>query len=109
MLLCQFARYLAQEMQSGEHMSFDGEGSDDEEDDNGWLAHSNFDLRPPPLTARQHDTGRRPLSSSGFDVSCSPSNLENNMTTHFLVKDAFDPGPSASASAPYTDPFDDVS
>ena len=49
-------------------MSFDGEASDDEEDDNGWLAHSNFDLRQPPLTARQHDMGRRPLSSSAFDV-----------------------------------------
>ncbi|KAI0693353.1 SIT4 phosphatase-associated protein-domain-containing protein [Cytidiella melzeri] len=83
----QFARYLAQEMQSGEHM-FDGEGSDDDEDDSGWLAHSNFDLRPPPITARQHEVTRQPLSSSAFE-------------------DSFDPGSSSTSDAPYTDPFDD--
>ena len=55
-------------MQHGEHMSFDGENSDDDEDDNGWLAHSNFDLRPPPITARQHETNRQPLSSNSFEV-----------------------------------------
>lgn len=55
-------------MQNGEHMSFDGENSDDDEDDSGWLAHSNFDLRPPPVTARQHEGDRQPLSSTGFEV-----------------------------------------
>ncbi|KAI0093776.1 SIT4 phosphatase-associated protein-domain-containing protein [Irpex rosettiformis] len=84
----QFARYLAQEMQHGEHMSFDGENSDDDEDDNGWLAQSNFDLRPPPIVARSHETNRQPLSSNSFE-------------------DSFDPGPSSSSSAPYTDPFED--
>jgi len=84
----QFARYLAQEMQAEEHMSFDGEASDDDEDDSGWLAHSTFDLRPPPVTARQRDTVRQPLGTSGFD-------------------DSFDPGPPSGSDAPYTDPFDD--
>ena len=63
----QFANYLVQEMQSSEHLGSSDEASDDEED-GGWLAHSTFELRPPPVTARQHDNGRRPLSSSGFDV-----------------------------------------
>ena len=62
----QFAHYLAQEMQSGAH-SNDGDTSDDDEEDSGWLAHSTFDLRPPPIQARQHDGDRRPLGS-GFDV-----------------------------------------
>ncbi|KAI0345113.1 SAPS-domain-containing protein [Trametopsis cervina] len=82
----QFARYLAQEMQSGEHMSFDGDASDDDEDDSGWLAHSTFDLRPPPITARQHEASRQPLAN--------------------VFDDSFDPG-SPSGDAPYTDPFDD--
>lgn len=57
-------------MHSSEHFSSD-EASSDEEEDGGWLAQSTFDLRPPPpVTARQHNAGegRRPLSSSGFDV-----------------------------------------
>lgn len=66
-IIIQFASYLAQEIQSGENNSSD-EASDDEED-SGWLAHSTFDLRSPPVSARQHESERRPLSSSGFDVS----------------------------------------
>ena len=65
--ILQFANYLVQEMQSSEHLGSSDEASDDEED-GGWLAHSTFELRPPPVTARQHDNGRRPLSSSEFDV-----------------------------------------
>jgi hypothetical protein len=70
-LICiQFAHYLAQEMQSGAHLSNDGDTSDDDEDDSGWLAHSTFDLRP-PVQARQHDGDRRPLSATGFGVRAS--------------------------------------
>ncbi|THH23096.1 hypothetical protein EUX98_g8077 [Antrodiella citrinella] len=82
-----FARYLAQEMQSNnEHFSSD-EASDDEEEDGGWLAHSTFDMRPPPLAARPPNGDRRPLSSTGFD-------------------DTFDPG-ATSTNPPYNDPFED--
>lgn len=85
----QFASYLAQEIQSSEHFSSD-EASSDEEDDSGWLAHSTFELRPPPVAARPHDGGRRPLSSSGFE-------------------DTFEPGSSSSSTVPtaFHDPFDD--
>lgn len=63
----QFARYLAQEISSSAASSSDG--SDDEDEDGGWLAQSKFDLGPPPVSARNHNNGRRPLSPSGFDVS----------------------------------------
>lgn len=56
-------------MQSSEHFGSADDASDDEDDDSGWLAHSTFDMRPPPVAARQFDNNRRPLSSSGFDVS----------------------------------------
>ncbi|KAF7799614.1 hypothetical protein EIP86_010852 [Pleurotus ostreatoroseus] len=82
-----FASYLAHEIQSGENDSSD-EASSDEEDDGGWLAHERF-IHPAPMSARQRDNERRPLSSSGFD-------------------DAFNPGSSSTSTAPpYTDPFDD--
>lgn len=68
MSIIQFASYLAHEIQSGENGSSD-EASSDEEEDNGWLAHSTFDLRPAPVAARQIETERRPLNSGGFDVS----------------------------------------
>ena len=66
----QFARYLAQEMQSSDHFGSSlSDTSDDDEEDGGWLAHSTFDLSNPPVSARHHSTDRRPLSPSGFDVS----------------------------------------
>lgn len=82
-----FAHYLAQEMQSGSHLGNDGDTSDDEEDESGWLAHSTFELRPPPVQARQHDGDRRPLSETGFDDSFAPS--------------------TSSSAGPFADPFDD--
>ena len=54
-------------MQSSDHLESEDENSDEEED-GGWLAQSTFELRPPPVTARQHDHDRRPLSASGFEV-----------------------------------------
>ncbi|KAI0736702.1 SAPS-domain-containing protein, partial [Fomitopsis betulina] len=84
-----FAQYLAQEMQSAEHFESADEASDDEEEDGGWLAHSTFDLRPPPVSARQHEVDRRPLRTSGFDESFTSPNGQ------------------ASTSGPFADPFDD--
>ena len=54
-------------MQSSDHLNSEDENSDEEED-GGWLAQSTFELRPPPVTARQHDSDRRPFSASGFEV-----------------------------------------
>lgn len=64
----QFARYLAQEMQSSDQFGSSSDASDDEEEDGGWLTHSTFDLSNPP-SARRHSSDRRLLHSSGFDVS----------------------------------------
>lgn len=65
----QFARYLAQEMQSSDQFgSPSSDTSDDEDEDGGWLAHSTFDLGNPPVYARRHSSDRRPLGSE-FDVS----------------------------------------
>ena len=63
----QFADYLVHEMQSSDHLG-SGDENSDEEEEGGWLAQSTFELRPPPVTARQHDNDRRPLSASGFEV-----------------------------------------
>jgi len=100
-----FARYLAQEMQSNsEHFSSD-EASDDEEEDGGWLAHSTFDMRPPPLSARPLNGDRRPLSSSGFDDTFDPGTSSTNPPYHDPFEDdAFGPF-SDTAAASGTDPF----
>jgi len=102
-----FAQYLAQEMQSAEHFESADEASDDEEEDGGWLAHSTFDLRPPPVSARQHEADRRPLSTSGFDDAFAPSSSQSNNGGPF--EDPFDDdtfGPFAdTAAASGVDPF----
>ena len=54
-------------MLSSDHLG-DGDDNSDDEEEGGWLAQSTFELRPPPVTARQHDSDRRPLSASGFEV-----------------------------------------
>ncbi|EJF66213.1 SAPS-domain-containing protein [Dichomitus squalens LYAD-421 SS1] len=98
-----FANYLVQEMQSSDHLSSSDEASDDEED-GGWLAQSTFELRPPPVTARQHDNGRRPLSSSGFDDTFAPPSSSHNSFQDPFEDDAFGPF-SDSAAANGSDPF----
>ena len=97
-------------MQSAEHFESADEASDDEEEDGGWLAHSTFDLRPPPVSARQHEADRRPLSTSGFDVRVQrrgdsvPCSL-----TYPSSQDSFTPpNGQSSNSGPFEDPFDDV-
>ncbi|OAX34190.1 SAPS-domain-containing protein [Rhizopogon vinicolor AM-OR11-026] len=83
----QFARYLAQEMHSGEAFNSSSDTSDDDEDDDGgWLTQSTFDLGRPPLS-RRNNGNRQEATSSGFD-------------------DAFNPGPSgALREALADDPF----
>ncbi|TFK90277.1 SAPS-domain-containing protein [Polyporus arcularius HHB13444] len=83
-----FANYLVHEIQSSDHTGSSDEASDDEDEGGGWLAQSTFELRPPPVTARQHDNGRRPLSASGFD-------------------DAFGSSSSPDPHASFQDPFED--
>lgn len=69
LIFVQFARYLAEEMQSGEHLNSSSDTSDDDDDDDGgWLAQSTFDLGRPPLS-RRNNGNRQESSSSGFDVS----------------------------------------
>ena len=45
-----------------------GSSSDEEDEDEGWLTQSTFGLNHPPVSSRTFGE-RRPLSSSGFDVS----------------------------------------
>ncbi|KAI0636560.1 SIT4 phosphatase-associated protein-domain-containing protein [Trametes polyzona] len=99
-----FANYLVQEMQSSDHLGSSDEASDEEED-GGWLAQSAFELRQPPVTARQHDNGRRPLSSSGFEDTFTPA--DTSQSTSFqdpFEDDTFGPF-SDSAAASGSDPF----
>ncbi|KIJ68898.1 hypothetical protein HYDPIDRAFT_105412 [Hydnomerulius pinastri MD-312] len=105
----QFARYLAQEMQSGEYFASDA--SDDEDDeDGGWLAQSTFDLgKPPP--ARRHHNGQG--SSSGFDDAFNPSTsgaLREALSddpfgvNNYEEDDGFGPFSDSAAAGP-SDPF----
>ena len=57
-------------MQSSEQFGSSSDASDDDEEDAGWLTHSNFALSNPPVSARNHSSHRRPLAA-GFDVSTS--------------------------------------
>lgn len=73
----QFARYLTQELHSGEYLTSDASDDEDDEDDGGWLAQSTFDLgKPPP--ARRHNNGQ---SSSRFEVGVilSPTFVHPNL------------------------------
>ncbi|KAI8989835.1 SAPS-domain-containing protein [Trametes punicea] len=99
-----FANYLVQEIQSSDHLGSSDEASDEEED-GGWLAQSTFELRPPPVTARQHDNGRRPLSPSGFEDSFTTADSSHTTSLQDPFEDdAFGPF-SDSAAASGSDPF----
>ncbi|KAI0807835.1 SAPS-domain-containing protein [Fomes fomentarius] len=101
-----FAHYLVHEIQSSDHLGSSDEASDDEEE-GGWLAQSAFELRPPPVTARQHDSDRRPLSASAFDDAFNPSS--SSTTSHTTFQDPFEDdafGPfSDTAATRESDPF----
>ncbi|KAI0822811.1 SAPS-domain-containing protein [Trametes gibbosa] len=100
----QFANYLVQEMQSSDHLGSSDEASDEEED-GGWLAQSTFELPPPPVTARQHEDARRPLSSSGFEDTFAPADSSRSASYHDPFEDdAFGPF-SDTAAASGSDPF----
>ncbi|KAH9900937.1 SAPS-domain-containing protein [Cubamyces lactineus] len=98
-----FANYLVQEIQSSDHLGSSDEASDEEED-GGWLAQSTFELRPPPVTARQHEDERRPLSSTSFDDSFAPSGSSQPSFQDPFDDDAFGPF-SDTAAASGSDPF----
>jgi len=54
--------------------TFGSSGSDDEDEEGGWLSQSTFALGAPPVSARHGSVERAerrplPLSTSGFDVS----------------------------------------
>ncbi|KZT23975.1 SAPS-domain-containing protein [Neolentinus lepideus HHB14362 ss-1] len=98
----QFARYLAQEMQSSNHFgsSSSSDGSDEEEEESGWLAQSTFSLGAP--ANRQDEVTRRPLNSNGFDDAFTP---HHGFDDPFADEDdSFGPF-SDSAAASGSDPF----
>ncbi|KIM86236.1 hypothetical protein PILCRDRAFT_65387 [Piloderma croceum F 1598] len=106
----QFARYLAQEMQSSDQFgSPSSDASDDEDEDGGWLAHSTFDLGNPPVYARHHSSDRRPLGSSEFDDTFDPRDSSGGISDPFRAATDDDNeifGPfSDSAVASGSDPF----
>ncbi|KAG8217933.1 hypothetical protein J3R82DRAFT_6099 [Butyriboletus roseoflavus] len=105
----QFARYLTQELHSGEYLASDASDDEDDEDDGGWLTQSTFDLgKPPP--ARRHNNGQ---SSSRFEDAFNPSTssaLQEVLSDDPFGVNSYDDddgfGPfSDSAAASSSDPF----
>ncbi|KAI0031479.1 SIT4 phosphatase-associated protein-domain-containing protein, partial [Vararia minispora EC-137] len=107
-----FARYLAQEMHSPDEFGAaagDSADESDEDDDGGWLAHSQFQLeREPPASLRE----RRPLSAAGFDDSFSPGSLAvavgpNSFADPFASEedDDDDFGPFSNSASESNDPL----
>ncbi|KAF9447598.1 hypothetical protein P691DRAFT_107641 [Macrolepiota fuliginosa MF-IS2] len=100
-----FARYLAQEIQSSNHLGESSDSSDEEE--GGWLSQSNFSLGSPPISTRRQGVGismteRRPLDVSGFDDSFSPAgHTEDPFSSH--DDDAFGPFSDTAAIANTSD------
>ena len=67
-MLLQFTQYLAREISS----AMTSDGSDDEDEDGGWLTQSDFNSNRPTLSAREasqsiHIDGRT-LAANNFDV-----------------------------------------
>ncbi|KXN91442.1 Extragenic suppressor of kinetochore protein 1 [Leucoagaricus sp. SymC.cos] len=91
-----FARYLAQEIQSSNHIGESSDSSDEEE--GGWLSQSNFNLGSPPISARRLQAERRPLDVSGFDDSfVPPTSSSTNPFSH--DDDTFGPFSDAAATS----------
>ncbi|KAL4256787.1 SAPS family protein [Pleurotus pulmonarius] len=76
--------------------------SDDEDEDGGWLSHSDFSLGNPPVTARHQSSERRPLS--GFDDVFNPHNSSDDPFSSVDDDDGFGPF-SESSSISGSDPF----
>jgi len=82
------------------------DGSDDEDDDHGWLA-AKFELRPPPISANNHLAERRPLDANGFEDSFVPGmDATASFDNHFTFDDDhFGPFSDAAAVPGETNPF----
>ncbi|KAH8117023.1 SIT4 phosphatase-associated protein-domain-containing protein [Phellopilus nigrolimitatus] len=83
----QFASYLAQAMSTHITSSSD-DGSDDEDEDGGWLSHK-FDLGEPPVSARSHSSNRRPLDPGGFGDAFTPNTFASSPDTANVFDDNF--------------------
>jgi len=92
-----FARYLAQEI-SSDH--FGSSSSDDEDEDEGWLAQSTFNsISSVPVTTRSFGE-RRPLSSIGrFDDAFDPT----GSVSLAMSQDPFSPHED-DGFGPFSDP-----
>lgn len=108
----QFASYLAQAMST--HITSSDDGSDEEDEDGGWLAQK---FSEPPISSRNmSSTDRRPLDPGGFDEAFTPRTLgsssvsSNGFDDNFTFDDdAF--GPFSDAAAVRTgerDPFGSI-
>lgn len=53
-------------MQSSDN--FGSSGSDEDDEDGGWLSQSTFTLSTPPISSRHQSIERRPLDVNGFEV-----------------------------------------
>jgi serine/threonine-protein phosphatase 6 regulatory subunit 3 len=100
----QFARYLAQEMQTSQQ--FESNSDDEDEEEGGWLARSTFGLNPPPSTTRHND--RNPPEPSTFDVRLNIASL--SLSSRTCGQDTFGSTSNAALVDSYDDPFsaDDV-
>jgi hypothetical protein len=87
-----------------------GSGSDDDDDDGGWLSQSTFELNP-PVSSRRSNTPRRPLSSSGFEVSSILFAYFVRERYKYWYQDVFNPGDTTNriVSDPFSSSVDDVS
>ncbi|EJD02211.1 SAPS-domain-containing protein, partial [Fomitiporia mediterranea MF3/22] len=102
--------YLAQAM-STHITSSDDDGSDEEDEQGGWLAQK-FDIADPPVSARSHSSDRRPLDPGGFEDAFTPSaaapstsSTVNAFEDNFAFDDDhFGPFTDAAASSG-SDPF----
>jgi serine/threonine-protein phosphatase 6 regulatory subunit 3 len=91
----QFARYLAQEMNSSDR--FGSSGSDDDDEDGGWLTQSTFTLQAPPLSAR-HDSPSQ--GGSGFEDAFNPlTRQDHNLASDPFASDEDDFGQFSGASS----------
>lgn len=93
----QYARYIAQAIASSGISHLD-EGSDEDEDDGGWLTQHKFELQPPPISAR-NVAPRRPLSPRGFEDSFNPNGEPSNLFDDQFGFDDDNFGPFSDAAA----------
>ncbi|KAI9510264.1 SIT4 phosphatase-associated protein-domain-containing protein [Russula earlei] len=97
-----FAQYLAREMQRRDEYGGSSSSSDaSDEEDGGWLAQSQFDLRPEHSgnnTRRRPARERRPLSEAGVDSAFPPPPADSPFNDPFSTEDD-------DSAASRSDPF----